>query len=175
VGVGGVHARGGAAYGYEGSLTGKYKAEGPGSDRPFITTTMDQVKAHPDTKTTDIAIEDAEAIYAKKLDRDDSEEVPVSPLKDMPRRQAVWVFRKAVLFAMLVAWAAIMDGYLISSEYTSYDHHTGRLLTRQFPARSLQTSTSSLNSAPLLRPTAAVHWTLYMLEHGLRCNQLDRL
>jgi hypothetical protein len=142
VGVGGVHAGGGAAYGYEGSLTGKYKAEGPGSDRPFITTTMDQVKAHPDTKTTDIAIEDAEAIYAKKLDRDDSEEVPVSPLKDMPRRQAVWVFRKAVLFAMLVAWAAIMDGYLISSEYTSYGHHPGRLLTRQSPARSLQTSTS---------------------------------
>lgn len=78
---------------------------------------MDQVKAHPDTKATDIAIEDAEAEYAKKLHNADYEEIPVSPLKDMPRRQAVWVFRKAVLFAMLVAWAAIMDGYLISSTY----------------------------------------------------------
>jgi hypothetical protein len=78
---------------------------------------MDQIKSHPDSNTTDIAIEDAEAVYAKKLDDGDHEEVPVSPLKDMPRRQAVWVFRKAVLFAMLVAWAAIMDGYLISSTY----------------------------------------------------------
>jgi len=94
---------------------------------------MDQVKAHPDSKATDIAIEDAEAIYAKKLDRDDSEEVPVSPLKDMPRRQAVWVFRKAVLFAMLVAWAAIMDGYLISSESTSSNHFSRVLLTWTVP------------------------------------------
>lgn len=89
---------------------------------------MDQIKSHPDSKTTDIAIEDAEAAYAKKLDRDDSEEVPVSPLKDMPRRQAVWVFRKAVLFAMLVAWAAIMDGYLISSECATYRHCPRMLL-----------------------------------------------
>jgi len=136
---------------------------------------MDQVKAHPDTKTTDIAIEDAEAIYAKKLDRDDSEEVPVSPLKDMPRRQAVWVFRKAVLFAMLVAWAAIMDGYLISSEYTEHQHCPGSPLIAQFPALSLQTSISLLNSAPSPRPTAIVHWTLYMLEPGLQFSQLDRL
>jgi hypothetical protein len=77
---------------------------------------MDQIKAHPDSKATDMVIEDAEVAYAKKLGNLDSEEVPVSPLKDMPRRQAVWVFRKAVLYAMLVAWAAIMDGYLISSE-----------------------------------------------------------
>jgi hypothetical protein len=135
---------------------------------------MDQVKAHPDTKTTDIAIEDAEAIYAKKLDRDDSEEVPVSPLKDMPRRQAVWVFRKAVLFAMLVAWAAIMDGYLISSEYRRYDHYPELRLTRQFPALSSPTSISSLNSARSPRPTAVVHSTLYMWEHGPQCNQSDR-
>ena len=79
-------------------------------------TKMDKIKAHPDSKTTDMVIEDAEVEYAKKLGNLDTEEIPVSPLKDMPRRQAVWVFRKAVLFAMLVAWAAIMDGYLISSE-----------------------------------------------------------
>jgi len=83
---------------------------------------MDQIKAHPDSKTTDIAIEDAEAEYAKKLNTGDYEDIPVSPLKDMPRRQAVWVFRKAVLFAMLVAWAAIMDGYLISSKWLAYSH-----------------------------------------------------
>jgi hypothetical protein len=131
VGVGGVHAGGGVVYGNAESLTG-IKPDG----RQVAVSTqitqiaeMDQVKAHPDSKTTDIAIEDAEAIYAKKLDRDDSEEVPVSPLKDMPRRQAVWVFRKAVMFAMLVAWAAIMDGYLISSEYTGYPHCPGLLLT----------------------------------------------
>lgn len=90
---------------------------------------MDQVKAHPDSKTTDIDIEDAEALYARKLDRDESEEVPVSPLKDMPRRQAVWVFRKAVLFAMLVAWAAIMDGYLISSKFFRQTRHVSLGLT----------------------------------------------
>jgi hypothetical protein len=94
--------------------------------RPLKINKMDQIKNHPDTKATDMVIEDAEAEYAKKVENGDSEEIPVSPLRDMPRRQAVWVFRKAVLFAMLVAWAAIMDGYLISSKpYARRDFDTG--------------------------------------------------
>jgi hypothetical protein len=42
-------------------------------------------------------------------------DVPVSPFKDLPRRKALWVFRRAVFYSVLIAWAAIMDGYLISS------------------------------------------------------------
>lgn len=85
---------------------------------------MNQVKNHPDIKTTDIPIENAEEHYAKVLDAGQSD-VPVSPFKDLPRRQALWVFRRAVLYAVLIAWAAIMDGYLVSSE-SAYLYKSGR-------------------------------------------------
>jgi ABC-type transporter Mla maintaining outer membrane lipid asymmetry permease subunit MlaE len=74
------------------------------------------VKNHPDSKTTSMGIENAETTYVETLDKHAAEDdIPVSAFKDMPRRQAIWAFRKAILFAILVAWAAIMDGYLISS------------------------------------------------------------
>lgn len=79
---------------------------------------MDVVKNHPDSKTTEMAIENAETEYANELDKggkDLDQDIPVSPFKDIPRRKAIWVFKKAVMYAVLVAWAALMDGFLISS------------------------------------------------------------
>lgn len=83
---------------------------------------MNVVKEHPDSKTTEIAIENAEAEYANELDKvpkDAEDDIPVSPFKDLPRRKAIWVFKKAVMYAVLVAWAALMDGFLISSMSTA--------------------------------------------------------
>lgn len=78
------------------------------------------IKNHPDSKTTEIGIENAEAEYAIELNKgnDAEQNIPVSPFKDMPRRKAIWVFRRAVLYAVLVAWAALMDGFLISSGFS---------------------------------------------------------
>lgn len=44
-------------------------------------------------------------------------DVPLSPFRDMPRRRAIRVFWKVCLFSFLVAWTAIMDGFLITSQY----------------------------------------------------------
>jgi hypothetical protein len=79
------------------------------------------IKNHPDSKTTEIALENAEADYAielNKMGKDADQNIPISPFKDMPRKKAIWVFRRAVFYAVLVAWAALMDGFLISSECT---------------------------------------------------------
>ncbi len=76
-----------------------------------------------DLKAAEVMIENA---YIDEKDpKGGSEDAPpVSPFKDMPRRKAIWVFRKAVIYSMLVAWAAIMDGYLISSGlYQSNRYH----------------------------------------------------
>lgn len=84
---------------------------------------MDVVKTHPDSKTTEMAIENAEAEYANELEKDAKgieQDVPVSPFKDLPRRKAIWVYKKAVMYAVLVAWAALMDGFLISSTTSVY-------------------------------------------------------
>lgn len=76
------------------------------------------VKNHPDSKTTSMGIENAETIYLETIDKHAvDDDIPVSAFKDMSRRDAIWTFRKAILFAVLVAWAAIMDGYLISSRF----------------------------------------------------------
>lgn len=87
--------------------------------RKLSTKMSNDVKNHPDSKTTEIGLENAEAEYAielNKLGKDADQNVPVSPFKDLPRSKAIWVFKKAVLYAVLVAWAALMDGFLISSE-----------------------------------------------------------
>jgi hypothetical protein len=42
---------------------------------------------------------------------------PESPFKHMPRRKAARVFWKVVICCVMVAWTAIMDGFLITSEW----------------------------------------------------------
>jgi hypothetical protein len=42
---------------------------------------------------------------------------PESPFKHMPRRKAAKVFWKVVICCVMVAWTAIMDGFLITSEW----------------------------------------------------------
>jgi hypothetical protein len=41
---------------------------------------------------------------------------PMSAFQNMPRSKAIRVFWKVALFSVLVAWTAIMDGFLITSE-----------------------------------------------------------
>lgn len=43
-------------------------------------------------------------------------EIPVSPLKDLPRKKSLLVYKKAILISVMIAWSSIMDGYLVSSE-----------------------------------------------------------
>ena len=45
---------------------------------------------------------------------------PVSPFSNITRVQALRKFWKVVIFSLLVAWTAIMDGYLITSEPASH-------------------------------------------------------
>ena len=64
-----------------------------------------------DDKPETTAIEDT------KVDaRDGTAEVPVSPLKDLPRKKSLWVYKKAILISVMIAWSSIMDGYLVSSK-----------------------------------------------------------
>lgn len=72
------------------------------------------VKDHTNVKVTEFGIDHAE-ILAEDEKVATEEDIPTSAFKDMPRKQALWVFRRAVLYSLLVAWAALMDGYLISS------------------------------------------------------------
>ena len=47
-------------------------------------------------------------------------DVPVSPFRDLPRWKAVRVFWFTCVCAFCIANVAIMDGYLITSESSSY-------------------------------------------------------
>ena len=112
---------------------------------------MDAVKNHPDSKTTEMAIENAEAEYSNELDKGakvDEQEIPVSPFKDLPRRKAIWVFKRAVFYAVLVAWAALMDGFLISSASQSSGCIVKAHADPQFPGQLSPTNTSFDSSAP---------------------------
>jgi len=50
---------------------------------------------------------------------DSVDAIPISPLKDLPRRKSLLVYKKAILISVMIAWSSIMDGYLVSSEQRS--------------------------------------------------------
>lgn len=70
----------------------------------------------------DVALEkDEHDHYDNAIDKSghDIESIPVSPFRDMKRSKALRVFWRVALYAILAAWAAIMDGFLITSELVS--------------------------------------------------------
>lgn len=68
----------------------------------------------------EVALEKAEHDHVELKGKVAAEdEMPVSPFRDMPRRQAIRVFWRVCLYSILVAWVAIMDGFLITSRSLS--------------------------------------------------------
>lgn len=130
--------------------------------------------SHPirieDDKPTVATLEHAADVHDTKANIV-SDDIPVSPFKDLPRRKALWVYRKAVLISVLIAWSAIMDGYLVSSEFPVRTWFSGRFELRlvQSLGRLSPTNTLSLSSVlSRLAPTASS--ILCTLVHGPQCN-----
>jgi len=71
-----------------------------------------------DDKPETVIVELADLDDEHKTKRDDTvDTIPVSPLKDLPRRKSLFVYKKAILISVMIAWSSIMDGYLVSSEW----------------------------------------------------------
>lgn len=103
---------------------------------------------------------------------------PESPFKHMPRRKAAKVFWKVVICCVMVAWTAIMDGFLITSEWHRDERDCAAcglwLTTRaQSPDPSSPTRTLSSNS-PLCAARAAVPLTRGMSEPSRACSPSAR-
>jgi hypothetical protein len=72
---------------------------------------------HPDDKPETVMVELAQLDDDHKLagQSDVTDATPVSPLKDLPRRKSLFVYKKAIIISVMIAWSSIMDGYLVSS------------------------------------------------------------
>jgi hypothetical protein len=132
--------------------------------------------AEQDTKTQHEHLEKTKSLGNEG--EGDQPPPPESPFKHMPRRKAARVFWKVVICCVMVAWTAIMDGFLITSEWLRGE---GRdcacglwLMTRaQSPDPSLPTRTSSSNS-PLCAARAVAPLTRDMSEPSPACSPSAR-
>ena len=92
----------------------RFNARRAEMSQPIVT--LHSIDDKPVTEMVELAhIDDTQK--GKPNDRLDA--IPISPLKDLPRRKSLFVYKKAILISVMIAWSSIMDGYLVSSEHSS--------------------------------------------------------